>query len=64
MIQVKTNTIKKTVADQVTHEINTKVRPVINIKGLYKSFGKNTDILKGVDLTVKKGENLDRKSVV
>jgi phospholipid/cholesterol/gamma-HCH transport system ATP-binding protein len=32
--------------------------PVIDIKGLYKSFEKNTDILKGVDLTVKKGENL------
>ena len=33
-------------------------KAVINIKGLYKSFGKNTDILKGVDLTVRKGENL------
>lgn len=32
--------------------------PVINIKGLYKSFGKNNDVLKGVDLVVKKGENL------
>jgi phospholipid/cholesterol/gamma-HCH transport system ATP-binding protein len=32
--------------------------PVINIKGLYKSFGKNNDVLKGVDLTVNKGENL------
>jgi phospholipid/cholesterol/gamma-HCH transport system ATP-binding protein len=31
--------------------------PVINIKGLYKSFGKN-DILKGVDISVKRGENL------
>jgi phospholipid/cholesterol/gamma-HCH transport system ATP-binding protein len=31
--------------------------PVIDIKGLYKSFGKN-DILKGVDISVKKGENL------
>ena len=31
--------------------------PVINIKGLHKSFGKN-DILKGVDLTVQKGENV------
>jgi phospholipid/cholesterol/gamma-HCH transport system ATP-binding protein len=35
-----------------------KTEPVINIKGLYKSFGKNANILKGVDLTVKKGENL------
>ncbi len=32
--------------------------PVINIKGLYKSFGKTNEILKGVDLTVNKGENL------
>jgi phospholipid/cholesterol/gamma-HCH transport system ATP-binding protein len=30
---------------------------VIDIKGLYKSFGKN-DILKGVDINVKKGESL------
>jgi phospholipid/cholesterol/gamma-HCH transport system ATP-binding protein len=33
------------------------VGPVINIKGLYKSFGDNK-ILKGVDLVVEKGENL------
>ena len=58
MIQVETNTIKQTVADHLNPGINTKAGPVINIKGLYKSFGKNTDILKGVDLTVKKGENL------
>lgn len=32
--------------------------PVIQIKGLYKSFGKDNDILKGVDLIVNKGENL------
>jgi len=32
--------------------------PVINIKALHKSFGKNNDILKGVDLYVNKGENL------
>jgi phospholipid/cholesterol/gamma-HCH transport system ATP-binding protein len=31
--------------------------PVVEIKGLCKSFN-HTDILKGVDLTVKKGENL------
>ncbi len=31
--------------------------PVIEIKGLYKSFGQN-HILKGVDITVNKGENL------
>jgi len=58
MIQIETNTIKQTVADHLNPEINTKAGPVINIKGLYKSFGKNTDILKGVDLTIKKGENL------
>jgi phospholipid/cholesterol/gamma-HCH transport system ATP-binding protein len=32
--------------------------PVIAIKGLYKSFGKDNDVLKGVDLIVNKGENL------
>jgi len=58
MIQVETNTIRQTVTDHLGPELNTKAGPVINIKGLYKSFAKNTDILKGVDLTVKKGENL------
>lgn len=32
--------------------------PVISVKGLYKSFGKNNDVLKGVDLSVTKGESL------
>ena len=32
--------------------------PVITIKGLYKSFGKNNDVLKGVNLSVNKSENL------
>jgi phospholipid/cholesterol/gamma-HCH transport system ATP-binding protein len=32
--------------------------PVIRIEGLHKSFGTNSDILKGVDLIVRKGENL------
>src|SRR5450432_1887268 len=57
MIQEET-TIKKTIAADSTE-------PVISIKGLYKSFGKSlpagqagNDVLKGVDLTVKKGENL------
>ena len=31
---------------------------IISIRGLHKSFGKNNDVLKGVDLQVKKGENL------
>jgi phospholipid/cholesterol/gamma-HCH transport system ATP-binding protein len=50
MIQEETN-IKTTSATQVTDT-------VISIKGLYKSFGKNNDVLKGVDITIKKGENL------
>ena len=33
-------------------------KAVIQVNGLYKSFGKNAAILKGVDLTVQKGENL------
>lgn len=48
----------------ITEEINSKQKtaaentePVINIKGLCKSFGAN-NILKGVDLVVNKGENL------
>ncbi len=32
--------------------------PVIIIKGLYKSFGKENDVLKGVNIRVQKGENL------
>lgn len=31
---------------------------VIKVTGLHKSFGKNNAVLKGVDLTVQKGENL------
>ena len=50
MIPEQTNIKQTIIADTA--------EPVINIKGLYKSFGKNNDILKGVDLTVKKGENL------
>lgn len=33
-------------------------KAVIEIKDLYKSFGKDNNVLKGVDLTVNKGENL------
>jgi len=50
MIQIEPYTKRQTVAD---HSV-----PVINIKDLYKSFEKNIDILKGVDLSVNKGENL------
>ena len=32
--------------------------PVISIKGLHKSFGKDNNVLKGIDLVVNKGENL------
>ena len=38
------------------HTIN-KAESVIAIKGLYKSFG-DLQVLKGVDLTVFKGENV------
>ena len=38
-------------------ELKNYDEPVINIKGLYKSFG-DLDVLKGVDLTVFKGENV------
>jgi phospholipid/cholesterol/gamma-HCH transport system ATP-binding protein len=34
-----------------------KEEPIINIKNLYKAFGKNK-VLKGISLTVKKGEDL------
>ena len=37
--------------------VDEKNKPVITIKGLYKSFGKN-NVLKGVDVAVNKGENL------
>jgi phospholipid/cholesterol/gamma-HCH transport system ATP-binding protein len=50
MIQEKTYS-KKRVGDDITGS-------TIEIKGLYKSFGKNNPVLRGVDLTVKKGENL------
>ncbi len=32
--------------------------PIISIQGLYKSFGQHNDVLKGVNLTVNKAENL------
>ena len=38
--------------------IDGNAAPVIQIRGLFKSFGKQNDILKGVSLTVNKGENL------
>lgn len=43
--------------DMINTASETDNRPVIDIQGLYKSFGKN-EILKGVDISVKKGENL------
>lgn len=43
------------IKDAVAADTNT---PVIAIKGLFKSFGKDNHILKGVDLIVNKGENL------
>jgi phospholipid/cholesterol/gamma-HCH transport system ATP-binding protein len=50
MIQEQTNTIPSTIANNA--------ESIINIKGLYKSFGDHNDVLKGIDLAVKKGENL------
>ena len=50
MIQEKINIDRK--------PVTVKVAPVIKITGLYKSFGENNDVLKGVDLAVQKGENL------
>ncbi|MGF2414579.1 MAG: ABC transporter ATP-binding protein [Ferruginibacter sp.] len=50
MIKEEIN-INNTVAQKV-------IMPVIAIKGLCKSFGKNNAVLKGVDLFVNKGENL------
>jgi phospholipid/cholesterol/gamma-HCH transport system ATP-binding protein len=38
--------------------ITSRSNAVIKVEGLYKSFGRNNAILKGVDLTVQKGENL------
>src|SRR6476620_9051244 len=35
-----------------------KTETVIRVKSLCKSFGKDNDVLKGVDLMVEKGENL------
>lgn len=43
----------------VTDERTSNVgKPVIEIKGLRKSFGKSNDVLRGLDLTVNEGENL------
>ena len=41
----------------INDELKNQGEPVINIKGLYKSFG-DLDVLKGIDLTVFKGENV------
>lgn len=44
--------------DEIEKEIaNTSDEIVIAFKDVYKSFGKNA-VLKGINLTVKKGENL------
>ena len=48
MIQEKINIRKVSAIDTA----------VIKIRGLYKSFGKNNDVLKGIDLNVHEGENL------
>lgn len=40
------------------HTLPDKNAPVIEIKNLYKSFGKDNHVLKGLSFSVKKGENL------
>ncbi len=45
-------------ANIILPDITRLEEPVIIVKGLCKSFGKDNDVLKGVDLTVAKGENL------
>ncbi len=42
----------------MTKETTNTTKPVINIMGLYKTFGKDNHVLKGVNISVKKGENL------
>ena len=42
----------------ISSPITESSKAIIEVKGLYKSFGKDNNVLKGVDLTVKKGENL------
>ncbi len=37
---------------------STTAKPVISIEGLHKTFGKDNHVLKGVDISVPKGENL------
>ncbi len=41
-----------------TKETTAEKETVIRIKGLYKSFGEDNDVLKGIDLQVHKTENL------
>ncbi|MCK9402228.1 MAG: ATP-binding cassette domain-containing protein [Chitinophagaceae bacterium] len=38
--------------------LTSSTKPVISIKGLFKSFGKTNTVLKGINLTLKQGENL------
>ena len=45
-------------ATETLRDASYSTDPVINIKGLYKSFGEHNDVLKGVDLSVNTGENL------
>lgn len=42
----------------ITTPSSNKLNPIIEIKGLCKSFGKQNEVLKGINLTVQKGENL------
>lgn len=47
---------EETIVD--TPVIDQTASPLIEIKDLHKSFGKNSSVLKGVDLTLNKGEDL------
>jgi phospholipid/cholesterol/gamma-HCH transport system ATP-binding protein len=47
-----------TITNTPRHHTTNMGESVITIKGLYKSFGENNAVLKGIDLDVKKGENL------
>jgi phospholipid/cholesterol/gamma-HCH transport system ATP-binding protein len=50
--------MKPEVKEKIGKQLTTPAPPVIDVRGLYKSFGAKNHVLKGVDLTVKRGENL------
>ena len=42
----------------IEKSVQPKNKSVIKVEDLHKSFGKNNEILKGVNLSVRQGENL------